>query len=610
MQYLSALVIVVALQNAVADLPVHCLRHQVAGDWEFTLGPLGPKRSSCGHAKPDNPLMQPHMKFLEQMGPLTTRKMTLNQPSTVAAEDGSSGTWTMIYDEGFEVAVGSEVFFAFSKFSFTDADRKNNVSHCGETQIGWYRDTLRSRWGCYVGKKVGVVSADVVAPPAAEPVAKAKVSDDEATPSAPQAKVSQGPKMALESFGSELTTVDEPEAIAVSTHVALPQTEAVNKNMLSSWLDSSDEMALKPDESAPVDLDAQKGEEDTDDLFATPPEYKPWVPSSAGFDKPMEGNWQQSVATALNFLQLGWTAHAYTRFTGKSPHELNRYAGVRHTNRRLHEHDKKSEESFTSFLGMGRKVRHTSSEEKDFDWRKKNGKNWLTPVVSQGDCGSCYTIATVHMLTARNRIHSGSTSEPSFSVSFPLYCSEYNQGCDGGFGFLQTKWTEDVGLVPESCAPFSEGGGSCQVTSGCDLGSKRYRASKHHYVGGYYGASDADSIKQELVGRGPLVMSFEPKEDFMYYKNGVYRSVPEKIHQEWEQVDHAVLLVGYGLEKDHKKSHKYWTMQNSWGTDWGEDGYFRMERGNDESGCESIVVSADVVQESSNPVLEDFIKAL
>jgi len=624
MQYFSAaLVIVVAFQPAVADLPVHCVRHQIAGDWEFTLGPLGPKRSSCGHTKPDNPYMQPHMKFLEKMGPLTTRKMTLNQPSTVAAEDGSSGTWTMIYDEGFEVALGKEVFFAFSKFSFTDADRKFNVSHCGETQIGWYRDTSRNHWGCYVGKKAGVVSADAVATPSKP---EAKVSDVEAKPSEPEAKVSQGPKLALTSFGSdsseEEATVEEPEehlfgpeAIAVAAPVnpvALPQTEAVDKNdMLNSWLDSADQMALKPDASALVDV--QSKEEDTDDLFATPPEYKPWVPSSAGFDKPMEGNWQQSVAKALNFLQLGWTAHAYQRFTGKSPHQLNRYAGVRHTHGRIQEHAKNSKESFTSFLGMARKVRHASFEDKDFYWRKKSGKNWLTPVVSQGDCGSCYTIATVHMLTARNRIRSGSTSEPSFSASFPLYCSEYNQGCDGGYGFLQTKWSEDVGLVPESCLPFSEGGGSCQVTPGCaaNLGNKRYRASKHHYVGGYYGGSDADSIKQELLEGGPVVMSFEPKEDFMYYKSGVYRSVPEKIHQEWEQVDHAVLLVGYGVDKlkTEKKSHKYWTMQNSWGTDWGEDGYFRMERGNDESGCESIVVSADVVQESSNPTLEDFIKA-
>jgi len=312
----------------------------------------------------------------------------------------------------------------------------------------------------------------------------------------------------------------------------------------------------------------------------------------------------------LNFLQLGWTASAYDQFHGKTPHELNKLAGVRRN--RLHEklpshtHAADSKESFTSFLGIGHSIRHQAFEDDQFDWRKKDGQNWLTPVVTQGDCGSCYTISTVHMLTARNRIRKGSLSEPSFSVSFPLYCSEYNQGCDGGYGFLQSKWTEDVGLIPEHCAPFSQGGGSCQVVSDCNLGDKRYRATRHHYVGGYYGGSDADSIRTELVEHGPLVMSFEPKEDFMYYKDGIYKSSPNKIHQEWEQVDHAVLLIGYGKEKNAP----YWTMQNSWGDDWGENGYFRMARGSDESGCESIVVSADVVEESSNPILDDFLATL
>jgi cathepsin C len=587
MQQFSAmrmtLLIVGALEHAFADLPVHCVRHQVVGEWEFTLGALGPKRSSCGHTKPDNPYRQPHMKVLENTGPITKRKMTLSDPSTVTAEDGSVGTWTMIYDEGFEVAVGGEVFFAFSNFSFTDADRQHNVSHCGETQIGWYRDATRSRWGCYVGKKAGVKAADEAAP-AAKPIAK----------------VSQGPRMSLEAFGSALASVAPPQ-----------ENKRKGTEFLTSWLDASDKMASTADEAdeAPADVDAQKQGKEADDSFVTPPVYKPWVPSSAGFEKPMEGAWQQSVASALNFLQLGWTASAYKKFNGRSPKEMNRYAGVRRTRGER----KRSEETFTSFLGTSRKVRHSSFESKNFDWRRKDDKNWLTPVVSQGDCGSCYTISTVHMLTARNRIHSGSTEEPSFSVSFPLYCSEYTQGCDGGYGFLQSKWTEDIGLVPESCAPFSTGGGSCQVLAGCDLSgsqgahaNKRYRASRHHYVGGYYGASDADSIKKELVERGPVVMSFEPKEDFMYYKSGVYRSGAEKIHQEWEQVDHAVLLIGYGVEE----KHKYWTMQNSWGTDWGEDGYFRMERGQDESGCESIVVSADVIQENGNPVLENFIATL
>jgi len=587
--YVVGLAFNVVVQLASADLPVHCLRHQVAGDWEFTLGPLEEKRSSCGHAKPDNPYQQPHMKFLSNTGTLTKRRMTLKDPNTVAAEDGSSGTWTMIYDEGFEVAVGGATYFAFSKFSFTDADRQHNISHCDQTQIGWYHDATRTRWGCYVGKKV---NAEVdTAPPAASPIVA----------------VASTPIMALQAFGSASINADAVE----EDHHEENHEERKKKRteILTSWLDSADQMAMQPDDASEASPDVQQPQQATDDEFSQPPEYKPWVPSSAGFDKPIETNWQHSIATALNFMQLGWTATAYDQFRGKTHRELNRFAGVRRT--RLHT-DKEppsinQQESFTSFLGVASKVHHSSfdGEDEEFDWRKKDGQNWLTPVVTQGDCGSCYTISTVHMLTARNRIRSKNTAEPSFSVSFPLYCSEYNQGCDGGYGFLQSKWTEDVGLVPENCAPFSEGGGKCEVTPGCDLGSKRYRATGHHYVGGYYGGSDAHSIRKELVERGPVVMSFEPKEDFMYYKNGVYKSGGGKIHQEWEQVDHAVLLVGYGVDKD-----AYWTMQNSWGNDWGEDGYFRMLRGKDESGCESIVVSADVTHEDSNPVLDDFLAAL
>jgi cathepsin C len=240
-----------------------------------------------------------------------------------------------------------------------------------------------------------------------------------------------------------------------------------------------------------------------------------------------------------------------------------------------------------------------------FDWRNKDGKNWLEPVIQQGDCGSCYTISTVRMLSARNKIAQNNPDETPFSISFPLYCAEYNQGCDGGYGFLLSKWSEDVGLVPESCAHYSEHG-QCKVSPSCvsDMGSKRLRAANHHYVGGDYGGSDEESIKQELMN-GPLVVSFEPKEDFMYYKEGIYKSGADQLHQEWQQVDHAVLLIGYGEEQ----GQKYWLIQNSWGTDWGENGFFRVERGVNDSGFESIAVAADVTEESENSVLDDFVQS-
>jgi len=563
----AALILAVTLPLGRADLPVHCLRHQIVGEWEFTLGPLGDKRTSCGHKSPDNPYKQPHMKFLEAMGSLTKTKMTLHDPNTVSAEDDSSGTWTMIYDEAFEVAAGDMVYTAFSKFTFEDAGMQRNISKCDETQIGWYHDVSRSRWGCWVGKKT---TADVAA-------------------------VVKAPALALSSFGAQVSAVE-------SEH----ESDLGVGSVLSSWLNAPDQMALTQtakDASSTASSDQQE-QKATQDLMDTPADYTPWVPKSAGFDQPMESNWQKSVATAINFLQMGWTATVYDQFEGKSPRDLNKYAGVRrvrHNQQKLATSDAKA--SFTSFLGMSSKLRRRSFDADDLDWRKKDGKNWITPVVTQGDCGSCYTISTVHMLTARNRIQQRNTAEPSFSSSFPLYCSEYNQGCDGGYGFLQSKWTEDVGLIPEHCSPFSQGGGHCAVTPNCNLGAARYRATQHHYVGGYYGGSDADSIKEELVKNGPVVMSFEPSEDFMYYKEGVYKSGPHKIHQEWEQVDHAVLLIGYGMDK----TAPYWTMQNSWGDDWGEDGYFRMARGIDESSCESIVVAAEVVKETSNPTLDDFV---
>jgi cathepsin C len=546
------------------------------------------------------------MNFLSSLGPATSLRVSLTDPDAATTEEGGTGTWTMIYDEGFEVAVGDQVYFAFSKFDFVDSGNKEktNVSHCDQTEIGWYHNTARNQWGCYSGRKVSssgggagtsqALPAEQAAPPAAAPPSP---------PSRPGSRLSLSTWAATDQFAlapDQDDSTDPPAAQEDDEDDASEQTQF--------------QASAAPASTTPPPAFQQQPLPTTDtsiltDITATPQEYKPWVPDSAGYDKPMPNDWQKAVADALNFLQLGWSARPYNMFAGKTPRELNRFAGVRRS-RSKPQHRGQGQQpeltaDFSSFLGLGSRVRRGSGLD-SFDWRDRRGQNWLQPIVTQGDCGSCYAISTVHMLTARNRIRQGDASLPAFSVSFPLHCSEYNQGCDGGYGFLESKWNEDVGLVPESCAPLREGDGQCQALPDCDLGEKRYRATNHHYVGGFYGGSDAEAIKQELVNYGPLVMSFEPKEDFMYYKSGIYRSGPNKIHQEWEQVDHAVLLAGFGEEN----GQAYWTLQNSWGNDWGEDGYFRMARGIDESGCESIAVAAEVTEESSNEVLDDFLASL
>lgn len=61
---------------------------------------------------------------------------------------------------------------------------------------------------------------------------------------------------------------------------------------------------------------------------------------------------------------------------------------------------------------------------------------------------------------------------------------------------------------------------------------------------------------------------------------------------EWTQVDHSNLCVGWGTEKD---GTKYWIVQNTWGQDWGMEGFMQYKRGEDVGGMESIAVRADPV---------------
>jgi cathepsin C len=119
------------------------------------------------------------------------------------------------------------------------------------------------------------------------------------------------------------------------------------------------------------------------------------------------------------------------------------------------------------------------------------------------------------------------------------------------------------------------------------------------FLGGGYGKSSEKAIMQELMQNGPVVVSFEPGYDFMYYQEGVYHSIDasEWIKEgenepEWEKVDHSVLAYGWG---ETNNGEKYWLIQNSWGKHWGEKGRFRIRRGVDESAIESMGEASDPI---------------
>lgn len=485
---------------------MHCLRHQVAGDWEFTLGPMGNRWTSCGHQRPDDEGQQPSV-MLQEIS--SVKKISLQDPNIVVSDSKKTGTWTMIYDEGFEVKVDGLSFFAFSGFDLTyDRGVKTNMSHCDRTQLGWYHTADRSQWGCYYGKKM------------------------------------------------------KPHTGLIGSH----------PNALKSFVSGT-------------------------------------IQKSAHYDERLDATYHKVVAKQLNLLQEDWIARAHDMLSGKSLRELNQMAGLRRSlplsQLAMHSNQDLSfvqiQEKPVSILRHGQGA--IKKLPKAWDWRNVSGQNYLEPVMDQGQCGSCYTVATTRMLTARHRIRKKDPSLEKFSIDFPLHCSEYNQGCQGGYAFLASKWSHDVGVLPESCARYAVEG-RCELS--CDLKEmkQRHRADNYRYIGGYYGGANEADMLSELYHNGPVVVSFEPQNDIMYYGGGVYKSRPQP-KLEWERVDHAVLLVGYG-EEDGKK---YWLLQNSWGGDWGENGFFRMIRGENDSGVESIAVAADVVEDDSPDVLVQFFAA-
>ena len=96
-----------------------------------------------------------------------------------------------------------------------------------------------------------------------------------------------------------------------------------------------------------------------------------------------------------------------------------------------------------------------------------------------------------------------------------------------------------------------------------------------------------EAIKAEIVNNGSVQAGMSVFEDLLVYKSGVYQ------HLEGNFIGgHAVKIIGYGIEK----GVKYWLIANSWNDTWGENGFFKILRGEDHCGIENGVVAGLPIQ--------------
>jgi len=196
------------------------------------------------------------------------------------------------------------------------------------------------------------------------------------------------------------------------------------------------------------------------------------------------------------------------------------------------------------------------------DWTEKGV---VTPVKNQGQCGSCWSFSTTGSIEGANAIKTGNLVSLSEQELVDCAGSYGNNGCNGGLMDYAFEYVRDKGLCTESSYPYTGKDGRCE--SKCSAAVK---------ISGYTDVppQDEDAMMQ-AVAKGPVSVAIEADRSvFQFYSSGVMTSA-----QCGTQLDHGVLVVGYGEDN----GQKYWKVKNSWGATWGQEGYILLGRGDNQS---------------------------
>ncbi|KAM3376964.1 cysteine protease RD19A [Capsicum galapagoense] len=255
------------------------------------------------------------------------------------------------------------------------------------------------------------------------------------------------------------------------------------------------------------------------------------------------------------------------------------------------------------FLGVNRRLRLPSDANKapilptedlpsEFDWREHGA---VTPVKNQGSCGSCWSFSTTGALEGANYLATGklvSLSEQQL-VDCDHECDpdekgSCDSGCNGGLMNSAFEYTLKAGgLMREEDYPYT---GTDRAACKFDNTKVAAKVANFSVV-----SLDEEQIAANLVKNGPLAVAINAV--FMQtYIGGV--SCPYICSK---RLDHGVLLVGYGTGYSpiRMKDKPYWIIKNSWGDKWGEKGYYKICRGRNVCGVDSMVSTVAAVSTSS-----------
>jgi cathepsin C len=556
------------------DLPVHCLLEDVVGKWMFRVSNekfnpvLNDLKTSCGHKIPNNidvPVGNSDFSFIKY----SDFELELKADHKVYHDDREAGTWTLVYDQSMLLRFrkGDDVVIMTAPFKYYKTTQVGTpISDCSKTVVGWYvadEKNLKKEWSCYFGFKKDYL------------------------PNFLQIKErSNGPVL------TQLTTNEIDFGKDIRYEHLEPFVNKVNEMNLS-W----------------------KAHINKDFVGLSFLEIRQKLGLRRGLNKVQTVMQPQAMSSFIQIEEKEQTNSKVNKFLSDLKAELNTIKAkpsndsmaVNVENDSIRDADSKKVNNYreiSKYLNTDINNIDAKTLPKNWDWRNVGGNDYTTPIQNQGDCGSCYVFAAISSLESRLRIQTNLKDKTRFSKQFPIACNFYSEGCEGGYPILVGKFFSEFEIVPESCFPYSFNPSTPKCKEVCDYTRlpKKYTVSKYGYVGGAYGATSEVDMMKELRARGPIPGSIKVPVSFNYYKSGIFSlSALFKNNQNiskvtqldravsWEKVEHSITIVGYGEED----GVKYWILQNTWGENWGEKGYFRLLRGENELSIESM---GDILQ--------------
>ncbi|KAI3767092.1 hypothetical protein L2E82_17177 [Cichorium intybus] len=264
--------------------------------------------------------------------------------------------------------------------------------------------------------------------------------------------------------------------------------------------------------------------------------------------------------------------HGVTKFSDLTPSEFRRnYLGL------------KNRLKFPADANKA-PILPTTNLPEEFDWRDKGA---VTPVKDQGSCGSCWSFSTTGALEGSHFLQTGelvSLSEQQL-VDCDHECdpAEGRDSCDAGCnGGLMNNAFEYIlksgGLQKEADYPYTGEDGTCHF----DKSKIAASVSNFSVI-----STNEDQIQANLVKYGPLAIGINAAWMQTYIGKVSCPYICAK-----HKMDHGVLLVGYGsagYAPLRFKEKPYWIIKNSWGPNWGEDGYYMLCSGHNVCGMDTMV---------------------